>query len=238
MKKIIVLLLGFPFLISIPGKAQNQKPDYNAYAPKKFFTEIGIYGGPAISFLRGNPAVETNEVNKRYLKLGHTVGISATHVFSDRVGIKAFALLEKKGSIVKSENTYFDQATQTLKQGRTKEDYIYTSYSFPLMFTYSFGKEAKTQVSLGPYASYIKKQIVRTTHYPGSTGIEDQSNFNKDLEWGGAISISQRFTLTKTISLSGSILNVWGITDTRSIKNYGITKTNNTNFLFGIIFKN
>lgn len=216
--------------------------EYDGYIPKKPIQEFGIFAGPSLGFLRGSPAVETNNVYKRYLKLGYTIGVSATHRFSDKIAIKGLALRETKGGIVKAENTYFDQVTQAMEAGEIKNEFIYTSYSFPLMFSYTFGRHLRTQVSMGPYASYLKKQIVRTTFFrytkePFSTGIEDQSGFNKTFEWGAAISVSEKLVISEQTSIVATLINIWGLTDTRSIINYGI-KTNNTNVMLGVIFKN
>lgn len=230
----------FFVLAMVPFSAfsQAEPKNYEPHMPKPVISQFEIIGGPGISFLRGSRAVESNGVNKRRVKLGSTVGVSATHAFSSRLSLKSLVIRETKGGELHSQNTYFDEVTQAMKVGQTEEEYVFTCYTITMMFSYSAGRKTKTHLSVGPYLSHLEKQIVKTSHSPGSTGIWDQSDFNKEFEWGASISVSHQFRVNKSIFLSGSILNVWGLTDTRRPeKTYGVTKTNHTIFLLGIIIK-
>ena len=226
------------FILLLCGSITHaqEHANYIPYSRKHLISSIELVAGPALGFLRGNPGVDNNAVNNRAFKPGFTYGIGLNHRINEKLEGRLLLLAEKKGSVVNRKNLYFDMDSQTLKEGKTKEEFIYDYYSFPLLAAYSFDKKNNLQVSAGPFISYLRKQLVRTTHQPqGTVGIEDQTDFNKKIDFGCALSFSYRVAVNNRISLKAQVLNTLGLINTRSLSNYGVMRTNNTSLLLTIM---
>lgn len=232
MKTILVLALFTAQTISYA-----QDADYKAYARKKNISEFGILAGPSLSFLRGSPSVETNEVYTRYLKTGYTIGVSAAHNFSQKLNLTAILVFESKGGVTRNTVTSFDPSSQTSKQGDSKSEYIFRNVTMPITLKYRLSQKANWQVGLGPFLSYLENQILNRDLSPtGFDWREEQSALNKNFELGLSISLSRDFRISGSRLINISLLNNLGLTDTRQVKGYGPVKTNNTNLLIGVTF--
>jgi hypothetical protein len=206
--------------------------------PEPFISEIELFAGPSLSFLRGNPSVDNNRVTKRSAKLGFTAGLGLTHKLNENFSMTGAFMFERKGSIAEFKNQYFDESSQTFKEGWSKYEYVYDYYTLTFFAGYTVDQDRRFKVSAGCFAAYLDKQIVRISHYPqGTTGISNETAFNTSFDFGLSVSISYRLHSSRNISFCGTILNNLGWVNTR-LKSYyanGTQKTNNTNFLFGAI---
>jgi hypothetical protein len=227
------VLFMFVITIAFSQEANNPSPPFTR---KKLLNEFAIYGGPSLGFLRGSAPVETNEVYTRRPWIGYTLGISLTHNFSERIALEALLLWEKKGGSVTFVTSYFNEATQTMENADVRNDYVFTTYSMPLFLRYLIGKKKQSAIGIGPYASYLKKQIVENSTSYGARGFWDETEFNKDMEWGVAMLASHRLQLTEGFSLRVTLMNTLGITDIRDPNYFGPVRTNNTTVLLGFVF--
>lgn len=249
MKKITAVILFFGCL-SI-SKAQTtsdsvkqmrssndrERPDFNAYQPKKYFSEIEIMLGPSLSFLRGSPYVENNSVITRSLKHGYAYGIAFNHSLKTNFCFYAAFMFEKKGSISSANGSYFDQVSQTMKSITIKDEFIYDYFTMPILIGYSLGHRKRIKVKTGVFVSYLRKQIIEKTYIPlGPGGIEDQTDLNTKFDFGLDLEFGYSIPISSTISTNVKLINTLGLINTRAADNYGVIKTNNTSLLIGIIF--
>lgn len=205
---------------------------------KIFFDSYKIAAGPGFSTLRGSPYVDNNSVTSRKAKVGYSFGLTLNHSLSRKFGFESSVFFEKKGSISSYNSTYFDPISQSEKQGKIKNIYAYDCVSLPLMILYSPDKNNRIGLALGIYTSYLIRQTMKIEYVPqGPGGIEDQTNLNTLFDFGISQQIEYLYPLSPKLSISTKLLNIRGLTNTRSDPDYGIVKTNNTSFLVGIMFK-
>ncbi len=206
--------------------------------PKKIISKIELLAGPSLSFLRGSPYVDNTDINTRSLKNGYTLGLMFTNCLKRNFSLTGAVLYEKKGSISTFTSTYFDEVSQSMKEGKVENDYTYDYISIPLIMEYSIGKRNSLKFGAGIFTGYLLKQtmkILRTPQGPG--GVEDQTDLNSHFDFGTALKIGYEIPVSEKISIDFQVLNTLGLINTRSDPNYGVIKSNNTSLLFGVIFK-
>jgi hypothetical protein len=229
------------FLITTLGFAIAQNPnedEMTKYYPKKLISSVELMAGPAISFLRGAPYVDNNEITTRSLKLGYTFGISIVNPLKQNFDLAVTLVAEKKGSISTFNSTYFDPVSQSMKSGTVENDYIYNCISMPIILGYSIGKRKKLNFGVGIFTSYITKQTMTIFRNPqGPGGVEDQTDLNTKFDFGAALKLGYGIPISDKAIFNIQILDTWGLINTRADPNYGVIKTNNTSLLFGVTFK-
>lgn len=239
MKKITILLLIFPSLTFISSKAQEQKPDYNAYAPKKFFSEIEFYAGPGIGYLRGSAAVSNNS-NKRKIKIGHSYGIGLVHKIGKKLHLNNKLLFERKGGVSEVTGTYFDQTTQTYNRGKSLHDYTFNYYTLSVAITRAFDEKNRFRVGAGPYVSYLGKQTLQLTNlFNGSIGnINDQTEYYAKFDFGISTLICYQLPFSSKFQLNFQLLSTLGFANVilNPYENM-VMNTTSTSFLIGFISK-
>lgn len=221
--------------------SQTNKPsatELTNYYPKKLISSVEIMAGPAISFLRGAPYVDNNEITTRSLKRGYTFGISIVNPLTENFDLAVTFMFEKKGSISTFNSTYFDPVSQSMKSGTVENDYEYNCISMPLILGYSIGKRKKINFGVGLFTSYLTKQTLTIFRNPqGPGGVEDQTDLNTKFDFGAVLKLGYEIPISDKAKLNIQFLNTWGLINTRADPNYGTIKTNNTSLLFGVIFK-
>lgn len=217
--------------------AQEQKPDYYAYAPEKLFSEVEFYAGPGIGLLRGNTSVDNSDLNRRKVKISYAYGMGLNHNINDRFTLNNKLFFERKGGVSEITGTYFDETTQTYKTGRSEQDYSFHYYTLGISPTYTFGKKKRFRIGCGPYLSYLKKQTLKqTTFFRGSGAIIDETEYYRKFDFGVSISVSHRVPLSSATILSLELLNTMGLINTGLNMHEGqVMKTNNTSLLIGLI---
>lgn len=232
----LLLLLVY----STTSWSQTNKPsatELTNYYPKQLISSVELMAGPAISFLRGAPYVDNNEITSRSLKYGYTFGISIVNPLRENFDLTVIFVFEKKGSISTFNSTYFDPVSQSMKSGTVENDYEYNYLTMPLMLGYNIGKRKKLNLGIGLFTSYLIKQSMTIFRNPqGPGGVEDQTDLNTKFDFGAALKLGYGIPLSDKVRLNIQLLNIWGLINTRADPNYGIIKTNNTSLLFGVIF--
>lgn len=232
------LLLFLAATISLAQPNLPSEAELSKYYPKKLISNVEIMAGPAISFLRGAPYVDNNEITTRSLKRGYTFGISIVNPLKGNFDLAVALMFEKKGSISKFNSTYFDPVSQSMKFGTVENDYEYNCISIPLILGYSIGKRKKLNFGVGLFTSYLTKQTMTIFRNPqGPGGTEDQTDLNTKFDFGAVLKLGYEIPISDKTRFNIQFLNTWGLINTRADPNYGVIKTNNTSLLFGVIFK-
>ena len=203
-------------------------------------TEIQILAGPSISFLRGNLEVDNNFQNERKPKYGYSIGIGFNRRLIKDFSISYGLIFEKKGGVSHSVTTYFDQVDQSLKQGTIEYEYNYEYFTIPVQIFHRIGKTNKFSFGIGPYLSYLKRQIrVRRSLFPpGNISYDDETDVNTMFDFGIMASISFKVPINSKNFLSIQIANTLGLLNIRPNLYQGqVMKTNNISLLVGLITK-
>lgn len=227
------------FLMGISGLLDKPKLGMTKNTGSRhFFSKTELLAGPAISFLRGNVGVETTTLVTRKLKIGYTFGLGLVHTVDDRYDISAQFLFERKGGVSESITIYFDEATQSLKQGKVNTDYSYDYYTLPIFADCKFGQKRRLNIGFGPFASYLQKQILTEKFlYSGAIQTRVETDLNTKFDFGIASKIGYVVPLKSNVDIRFQLLNTRGLINTRLNTYPGqIMNSNNTSLLIGIIF--
>jgi hypothetical protein len=226
------LFLALLLLWSLLGFAQEQKPDYDSYLPKKFFSEVELFAGPAISTIRGwdENRVDTN------IKIGYSYGAAVSHYLGKRLKLSGKLFFERKGTLTEGTGTYFDIPSQTFMQGQVNENYEFNYFTFSLLPFYVWDR---LQIGFGPYVSYLNKMtLTRTYSFNVNKNYTDWTELYDEFDFGIAVALGYRIPIKSNIDLSFQLLHSYGLEDIAKNSSDGqSTKTNNTSVLFGFIFK-
>ncbi len=233
MKKVTVVIIFFSLFIvfkSASGQIGGVTKE----------TEIQILAGPSISFLRGNLEVDNNFENERKPKYGYSIGIGFNRRLIKDFSLSYGLIFEKKGGVSHSVTTYFDQVYQSLKQGTIEYVYNYEYFTIPVQIFHRIGKTNKFSFGIGPYLSYLKRQIRvrRSLFLPGNISYDDETDANTMFDFGIRASISFRVPINSTNFLLIQMSNTLGLLNIRPNLYAGqFMKTNNTSLLIGLIAK-
>lgn len=235
-KNIFVFLLAFS-CVSI-SKAQ-QAPDVSGTTRKQLLSRVEIIGGPNFSFLRGNTSVDNTFENTRKIRNGISIGVGFYHRLNRSLDLNVKILYEQKGGISETVGAYYDTTSQSLKQGTVQSNYRYDYYSMPILLDYRFGKRQQFSVGVGPFASYLQKQIVTQKFlFSGSIDTFDRIAYNTKFDLGLALKIGFNISLTEKRDMSLQLLNTLGLNNTSLVSNPGQkTNSNTTSLMIGIILK-
>lgn len=230
---IFILLLTFNTLF-------GQSAEYLELSERKgLIYELEAFGGPTLSFLRGNLEVDNNTQNKRKIKIGYSLGVGLTNKLGKSFEIMLGLVFEKKGGKSHSTTTYFDELDQTFKQGTIEFNYDYKYFTIPIQVYYLFGKQDQFSCGLGPYISHLNKQTLkRTPLFKGSVGLTDETDRNTKFDFGITASLTFKIPINSRLSIRCQVLNTLGLLNIRPDLYDGQTmKNNNTSFLIGFITK-
>jgi hypothetical protein len=226
------LFLALPLLWSLQGFAQEQKPNYDSYLPKKFFSEVELFAGPAISTIRGwdENHVDTN------IKIGYSYGAAVSHYLGKRLKLSGKLFFERKGTVAEFTVYYFDDPSQTYIQARGTEAFEFNYFTFSLLPCYIIGK--RLQIAFGPYVSYLDKaNITQYFSYNSYKSHSDVTELYEQFDGGISATMGYRIPIKSNVDLSFQMLHTFGLVEIAKNNFEGqSTKTNNTSVLFGIIF--
>jgi hypothetical protein len=233
MKPLVVILF---MLSSSLCFSQGNKESFKLPSRKTFISSLSFDIGPSLCFMYGGAEEDLNTVDSKDPLIGYSIGVGLVHSFEASFDIRASLLYERKGGIINHEGSYFDQQTGTMQEGESSDEYKYDCYTFPLQARFRAGIFT---FGLGPYVSYLKKQVKVTTFSFTSSSVADESYLNRNFDFGASISISCDVPLNSKFSISSTIQNNLGLVQTRNISyvNDGTIKLNNTAILIGIIYK-
>lgn len=230
----------FAFLLLTSNTLFGQSAEYlKLPEPKRLIDGVEIFGGPSLSFLRGNLEVDNNNQNERKIKIGYSLGVGLSNKLGKSFEIMLGLVFEKKGGQSHSTTTYFDEQDQTFKQGTIEFNYDYKYLTIPIQVYYLFGKQDQFSCGIDPYISHLNKQTLkRTPLFNGSVGLTDETHRNTKFDFGITASLTFKIPINSKISIRCQILNTLGLLNIRPDLYEGQTmKTNNTSFLIGFITK-
>jgi hypothetical protein len=232
-------ILSLLLFLSINLFAQEKQSDYSTYASKKLFSEIEIYVGPGIGFLRGNASVDNSEFNKRKVKITYAYGIGLNHNINDRLSLNNKLFFERKGGVSELTGTYFDESTKTYKKGISEHDYSFNYYTLDISAAYKLGKRKKLSIGCGPYLSYLKKHTHKQiTFFRGSGAFFDETEHYRKFDFGVSMLIGYHIPVSPKVQLNVRLINALGLVHTGLNFYEGqVMKTNNTALLIGFTSK-
>ena len=235
MKKLFAAIIIFECL-AMKVLAQEQPSGDNVYKRKNFFSDVEVYAGAGIAFLRGS-AARSDKTHERKLKMSYCYGIALNHKLGNKLKLNSKLFFEKKGGISEITGTYFDQVTQTFKEAKAEIDDSYYYYTFSPSILYAIGK-GKTNAGLGFYVAYLTKQTEKqTTFIPGAgrPSINNMTKYYEHFDWGLAISVSHSVNVHPKFNLNFQLLNTLGFVNViRNPFEGKVIQTTNTSLLIGI----
>ena len=216
--------------------SQNDNENLTSQFRKRFISNVSFEIGPSLCFIYGGAEEDEYTVDSKDVSKGYSFGIGATHALTDRFDIRMSLLFERKGGIINHEGTYFDNETQTLKEGTVSDEYKYDCYTVPVIASYRAGI---FRFGVGPYASFLQKQIKVATYSFSASNVTDETHLNNKFDFGMSFIVSCDISLNSRFSISPTIQNNLGLIHTRNIsyENDRTLKLNNTVLLIGIIYK-
>lgn len=231
--KLLPILL-LTLLSSLEGLAQKQEPDYNSYLPKKFFSELELFVGPAASTLRGWD-LDDHFIDRK-IKIGYTFGLGVSHYFNRKVKITGKLFFERKGVVAEVTGLYFDEETQTLKEGKANDDYNFNYYTFSILPCYVV---RKLELGVGPYVGYLNKmELKKSFSFNATKTINDYTEDYTQFDFGIAATVGYKLQIKSNIDLNFRLLHTFGLIEIAKHSPDGwATKTTNTSILIGISFK-
>lgn len=193
--------------------------------------ELGIEGGPSLTYLRGNEVLK--EINDP--TIGFSGGVTFQYNFPKIVSLRTNVSFERKGSVVKSN---FTDANGN-PMGEFK---VYTNFEYltlPVLARVSFGKKFKFFTNVGPYFGFLIKQTFvteETDQFQGGTSdnTENDKRFDVGLSGGigGSLTVKGKFVITLEARHNLGLYNVSKV----PVANDGSILTNSTNLLIGFAY--
>ena len=195
--------------------------------------DIGIIGGPSVSFLRGNEFIKANHDPTFVFSGGLSLQYNFPKIFSLRTDMQ----FERKGSVVVVVSTFTDIVGNVTGQGiiYVNSDYL----TAPILLRSSFGKKVKFFVNTGTFFGYLIKQTFATTtpNYPNinidNTRNDKRLDLGATAGFGLSIPIKDKFLISWEIRDNYGLLNVSKV----PVVNDGTVKTNSTNLLIGFAYR-
>jgi len=193
--------------------------------------EVGVEGGPSLTYLRGNEFLE--ELNDP--TIGFSGGLTFQYNFPKIVSLRTNVSFERKGAITKSNFT--DSNGNPIGEFTIRTNFEYLT--LPILARVSFGKKFKFFANLGPYFGFLIKQTFvteGTEQFPGGTSdnTENDKRFDAGLSGGigGSATVKGRFIITLEARHNLGLYNVSKV----PVVNDGSILTNSTNLLIGIAY--
>ena len=154
------LLLAGLIVSNVIALAQKIEPESKTYMPttKRFIDKVEVFGGPSLSFNRGNMFIENYSdpiiQNKRLMKAGYSIGIGAYHPVKNWLDLNARVLFEHKGTRSQLNNPL--NPVNDDSRLVTNSEYSYGYLTVCLTSNLFIGKRKNVSVLFGGYLSKIK----------------------------------------------------------------------------------
>lgn len=215
MKRTLLIILILSFKLLVFGQEN------------KF--ELGIGGGPGLSFMRTINNQNSND--KSSLILGYTIGIVTQYNFNSRFSICTNFSQERKGDSYETNSASVHNNQSNYEIQKRQFDY----FTMPILLRVNFGEKVKNFVNIGPFFSNLNSyssKIVSEKDWKNDTDLV--SKFDKGITFGMGIYIPSSNQFSFIIELR----NNFGIENIKHDYNIWVpTYTNSTNFLLGIAYK-
>jgi hypothetical protein len=220
MKKYRLLLIFSSFLVCKFSLAQKSNQ-----------LELGVEFGPTLSSLRGNTILERYHTSK----LSYAAGLFLLYHFKQGISLVTGPAYENKGSKIK-ESQYYDDLGNPIGIGEGRTEYHYLT--FPILVRKWFGNKDLFFVNTGPYLGYLIKQTSKIKINNGPTSTIDNTENDKQIDFGIAIGAGLKFPLNNRCNFLLEIRNNLGLINTSDIPvaDNGSIKTNTLNLLVGFSF--
>lgn len=170
---------------------------------------LGVIGGPSYSFY-----YKENYSDFITYRLRYSVGLTAQTNLNRRVSITTNLLLEQRGAKLIGLNS----TAIIAPNGGSRPDEIISTQNYitlPIMGTYSFGKNNRFSVSLGPYISYFFLEMYALKSDSKTTSNYRATNINSPIDAGLCLNIGTNIPLTDKLSLNISARNNLGLISRR-----------------------
>jgi hypothetical protein len=191
-----------------------------------------IFIGPSFGLLRGS-GFDTGSEKYQRTKLGYTVGIGTNYHVSEPFDFSAQIMMESK--VTKQYISYNGG------QYKAEIKYSFRSFTFVLLPVFRIGTSRKFGVGIGPYGSYIQKQVLdEYYHNPPTYFKSDYTEFLLDWEFGLSFQCYYQIKVNNSFHLSLKLLNQLGLTNINNTEKYpvfGEVRTNATSVLIECTFR-
>jgi hypothetical protein len=190
--------------------------------------DLGVEGGPSITFQRGNEILST--YNK--LNIGFSCGLFFQYNFPKIFSLRANIAFERKGSSM-SFSTIDTNGISTVIKGHSNFNYL----TIPVLFHTTFGNKVKYFINVGTYIGYLISQsyIYKNNLFPPDNSTSQYKPFDFGISGGLGfiIPVKDKFAISCELRNNLGLLNI----AKGEIYNDGSIKTNSTNLLIGITYK-
>jgi hypothetical protein len=190
--------------------------------------DIGLEGGPSITFLRGNEILSTYHT----LKIDFSCGLFFQYNFPKIFSLRTNIAFERKGSSMSFLTTDLNGNPTAIK-GRTNLNYL----TIPVLFRLTFGKKITYYFNVGTFIGYLISQsyIYNNIGYLSSDNASQYKSFDFGISGGlgFAIPVRNKFSISCELRNNLGLLNI----AKGEVYNNGSIKTNSTNLLIGLSYK-
>jgi len=156
-------------------------------------------------------------------KISYNIGASAEYYFSDRWGIKAKIIYDRKGWA----DGFIDGYDYNLLI--TNVDFKLNYLTIPIMANWHFGSTRKWYLNFGPYVGFL---LNVTEDWSGS----DLSGSFKPVDFGLAYSIGYKFPISEEVKLFVEYDAQSGLTDIFEYSEMDTVRNGRSSFNIGAIF--
>ena len=190
MKKVLLLLLMFPFLSFAQTEETFEVDDENKSNKYWYKWDIGINGGVNIN----NPISENNTFSDLNY-MGNLYGLTLIYHFNRFIAFKADLDIENKGWIIENFELPHDvNSTGGSVLNLENVTQVLDYFDIPAFIHLGFGKKLKLDINIGPYFGFkIKDEIysyepdgtqLSSSQTRGIIGISEFENFDYGLVYG------------------------------------------------------
>jgi hypothetical protein len=190
--------------------------------------DMGLEGGPSITFQRGN------EILSKYnnLRIGFSCGLFFQYNFPKIFSLRSNIAYEQKGSSM-SFSTIDTNGNSTVIKGYSNFNYL----TIPVLFRSTFGSKVKYFINVGIFAGYLisQKYIYKNEFFPPGNATSQYKPFDFGISGGLGIGIpvNENFVISCELRNNLGLLNI----AKGEVYKGGSVKTNSTNLLIGIAYK-
>jgi hypothetical protein len=166
---------------------------------------LGVIGGPSYSFY-----YKENYSDFITYRLLYTVGLTAQTNLNRRVSLTTNLLFDQKGEILR--NLKPQNGTSN-----SKVDFVitYNYITLPIMGTYSFGKNNRFSVSVGPYISYFFLEKYELKSDGNTISSNRVTSLDNPIEAGLCLNFGTNIPITDKLNLNISARNNMGLVSPR-----------------------
>jgi hypothetical protein len=195
--------------------------------------DIGLEGGPSLTFLRGNDVIDT--LHKP--TIGFSGGLFFQYNFPKTFSLRTNIAFERKGSVAHVPEYYIVYNGNIITMSKYTIDTKFEYLTIPILIKATIGKKIKYFADVGLYFGYLIKQTFVITE--STFQIVDYTSHDKRFDMGIIAGLGLGIPIKNKLIISYEIRNNLGLYNVSKVPliNNGKTKTNSTNLLIGLIYK-